>query len=340
MIARRAMPMIRVLGLLILLCALSASGAEKLPSYKGIAKETSVVGLSSGGFMAVQYEVAFSGSIKGAGIVAGGPYYCAAGNMLNAGICMGQVPYMAPIASFMVAAAETFEATGRIDALSNLRSHRIYVFSGTNDEIVKQPAVDALVSFYRQLLVPDDALLYVNTLPAGHAIITPDFGNDCSSNSAPSINHCTLNGAPYDQAGAILQHIYGKLRPPVKETHGRIINFDQKEFRSGAAQMADEGFVYVPQNCAARTTCRLVIAFHGCAQSASVVGDKFYAHAGYNRWADSNSLIVLYPQVNTSVFNQQGCWDWFGYTGASYATRSGPQLVAVKAMVDRLLGGP
>ena len=37
-------------------------------------------------------------------------------------------------------------------------------------------------------------------------------------------------------------------------------------------------------------------------------------------------------------FNPNGCWDWWGYGSEEYATRRGPQIVAVKAMVDDLLG--
>ena len=69
-----------------------------------------------------------------------------------------------------------------------------------------------------------------------------------------------------------------------------------------------------------------------------MVGDKFYVHAGYNRWADTNNIVVFYPQVNASLLNLQGCWDWFGYTGGNYASKAGPQLAAVKAMADRLMG--
>jgi hypothetical protein len=36
------------------------------------------------------------------------------------------------------------------------------------------------------------------------------------------------------------------------------------------------------------------------------------------------------------VYNPNGCWDWWGYTGAPYHTRNGAQMRAVKAMVDRL----
>ena len=83
----------------------SVTAADRLPAYKGDPQGTSVSGLSSGAFMAVQYQVAFSASVKGAGIVAGGPYYCAAGIALNAGICMGQVANKPPVPALMVAAA-------------------------------------------------------------------------------------------------------------------------------------------------------------------------------------------------------------------------------------------
>jgi hypothetical protein len=48
---------------------------------------------------------------------------------------------------------------------------------------------------------------------------------------------------------------------------------------------------------------------------------------------------VLYPQVTRSAANPNRCWDFWGYTDpATYYGRSGPQMQAVKAMVDRLLG--
>jgi len=60
-----------------------------------------------------------------------------------------------------------------------------------------------------------------------------------------------------------------------------------------------------------RRGCRLHVAFHGCLQSEQAIGDKFYAHAGYNRWAATNRIIVLYPQTvasHSAPFNPNGCW--------------------------------
>lgn len=319
--------------------SITAFAADSLPSFRGDPKETSVSGLSSGAFMAVQFQVAFSATVKGAGVVAGGPYYCAAGNMLDTGICMGQVPLVAPNPALMVGAAREFAATGQIDPFSNLKKGRVYVFSGTADTIVRQPAVDATVSFYQQAGVPAANLLYVNNLPAGHAVITPAFGNDCPANAAPYISHCQVKGQGYDQAGALLQHIYGQLNPPASTLTGQIVPFNQREFAAESTGMADEAYVYVPRSCTQGASCKVHVAIHGCSQSAAVVGNDFYADAGYNAWADTNNLLVLYPQVNASTIplNPQGCWDWFGYTGINYALKSGAQPSAIKAMIDRLI---
>jgi poly(3-hydroxybutyrate) depolymerase len=72
------------------------------------------------------------------------------------------------------------------------------------------------------------------------------------------------------------------------------------------------------------------------------VGDAFIKESGFARWADTNRLIVLFPQVAASPINPQGCWDWWGYTGSQYLTRDAPQIAAVNRMLDSLQasGGP
>jgi hypothetical protein len=258
--------------------------------------------------------------------------------MLFTGVCMGQVPFVPPNPVLMASAAKLFAREERIDPLSHLKDRRIYVFSGSKDAVVRPPAVDATVGFFRQVGVPSENLAYVNDVPAGHALITGDYGNDCDANAAPFISHCAVGDTGYDQAGAMLSHIYGELRPRVDDPRGQIVEFDQRDFADESSGLAETGYLYVPQSCATRSKCKVHVAIHGCAQSAEVVGDKFYAHTGYNQWADSNRMLVLYPQVNKSLLplNPNGCWDWWGYTGAQYADKSGTQMKAIMGMVDRL----
>jgi poly(3-hydroxybutyrate) depolymerase len=85
------------------------------------------------------------------------------------------------------------------------------------------------------------------------------------------------------------------------------------------------------------------VAFHGCLQYESKIGDAFYARAGYNEWAESNAIIILYPQTAPKYHffilpwpNPAGCWDWWGYTGTDFHHKSAPQMATVKAMIERL----
>jgi poly(3-hydroxybutyrate) depolymerase len=321
--------------------ALASQGvlaADKLPSFKVDGSQTSVSGLSSGAFMAVQLQVAHSASIMGAGVVAGGPYYCAADNMAFTGICMGQVPFVPPNPALMVSAAQGFASQNRIDSLSNLGNRRIYVFSGTKDTVVKQNVVDATVAFFTQAGVSGANLKYVNTVPAGHAVIEPNVGNQCDANASPYMSHC----GDYDQAGELLSFIHGALNPKATTLTGRMVTFDQRSYAPASTGMASEAYLYVPKACDQGQTCKVHVAIHGCVQSVESVGDAFITQSGYNAWADTNNLLVLYPQVNKSTlpFNPQGCWDWWGYTNADYAVKAGAQVTAIMKMVKSLGASP
>src|SRR5512145_123075 len=109
--------------LLLTLCLVtfnSSFAADALESYKVDPTKISVSGLSSGGFMAVQMEMAFSKTFMGAGIIAGGPYNCAEGDMMRAtDRCMSN-PGALPPASHFRDLAERDASAGLIDPTSNL----------------------------------------------------------------------------------------------------------------------------------------------------------------------------------------------------------------------------
>ncbi len=94
----------------------------------------------------------------------------------------------------------------------------------------------------------------------------------------------------------------------------------------------------IPANGAA---CRVHIALHGCKQDSGDIDRRYIDDTGYNAWADTNRLIVLYPQTASSSlipFNPQACWDWWSFVNHedSYVTKSGPQIRTIKAMLDAL----
>ena len=78
------------------------------------------------------------------------------------------------------------------------------------------------------------------------------------------------------------------------------------------------------------------VAFHGCKQSRALVGDAFTHGSGFADWAETNDLIILFPQADRSSLNPNSCWDWWGYTGLDFLSRDAPQIKAVAAMVNRL----
>ena len=82
--------------------------------------------------------------------------------------------------------------------------------------------------------------------------------------------------------------------------------------------------------------CRVHIVFHGCEQSRAQVGDTVIRETGFADWAETNRIIVLFPQAAASALNPQTCWDWWGYTGPNFLTRDAPQIKAVQAMLVRL----
>jgi hypothetical protein len=224
----------------------------------------------------------------------------------------------------MAAAAKQSANTQRIDPLSNLTERRIYAFSGTDDSVVRTPAVNATTSFFELVGVKKSNLIYVHDVPAGHAVIAPGYGNDCSANSAPYISHCTLHGKSYDQAGALLTHIYGELQPRVDVPSGSIVSFNQRAYAAASTGMAGIGYLYVPPTCAAGEGCKMHVAIHGCLQAAGSAdgkfGDQFYTKTGYNNWADNNHILLLYPQLESGRSNNpQDCWDWWGYSSTKYA---------------------
>ena len=310
----------------------AATAAVNLPQLNIDKTQTTVSGLSSGGFMAAQLHVAYSATFKkGAGIVAGGPFYCAEGSITNAtGRCMAS-PAGIPTSS-LVATTNSWASQGSIDPVVNLQDSKVYLFSGSIDSTVKTGVMDALKTYYNSF-VPAANVVYKKDIAAEHAMITDDYGSGCSTKGSPYINDCN-----FDLAGAMLAHLYGTLNPRNSGTlaSGNFVEFNQSQFITGHG-MAPTGWAYIPQACTAGTQCRVHVVLHGCQQNVTLVQQQYVRNTGYNRWADSNNIVMIYPQTSTQATNS--CWDWWGYDSANYARKSGPQMVAIKAMVDQVSAG-
>ena len=308
--------------------ALSACGAgpSVLADDDGSGRVT-ISGISAGGYAAVQAHVALSDTISGAAAVAGGPYHCAEGNIIHAlGRCIsGAALDAAPLAEATRSAA----GAGTIDPVASLSNDRVWLFHGKGDPIVDVAVTRALRAFYASFL-PEDAIALVDNVPATHGWPTRDQGVACGEMGGDYINACD-----YDAAGELLQHLYGSLSGPTTARDDGLQILDQASVVPEGGYFADSGFAYVPRACVDNTgECRLHLALHGCRQGNEFIEDRFARMAGLNEWAESNRIIVLYPQVSKSLMNPQGCWDWWGYTGADYDQRSGKQIAGIAALIE------
>lgn len=290
--------------------------------------------------------MAYSASIKGAGIIAGGPYNCG-----------GQMSYTSCMYTSSPAITQSISNTkawsgNKIDDIANLANHKVYMISGTADSTVGPSVMNQLYKYYVTdgKFIPSENVVFKKDLNSAHTFPT-DFdssgNNACGSTSSPYISNCGFDGAK-----AILEHIYGPLNPRNNGAlSGKFIEFNQEEFIPSARTngMSTTGWIYVPKSCADGATCKLHIAYHGCVQGYEKIGDKYVKNTGYNRWADTNNLIILYPQAvatssispgsGASIPNPNGCWDWVGWYGADFSVKSGKQLSAAKKMIDRITNG-
>ena len=317
-------------------------------------------GISSGAFMAQQFHVAHSASVRGVALIAGGPYRCAAGSYppfswmdvtglyAATSVCSNTNPLWfyqgPPDAGFSIRETRREAEAGTIDDVGGLAGDRVWLLSGSEDDTVPRGVVEALERYYRAFL--DGGPLHHERLAgAGHAMVTDDFGNACDVSESPFISDCD-----YDAAKHLLTHLYGPLRPPAAGVEPAA-GFDQSAFFDAGDEslsMSPVAYLYVPAACRAGGRCRLHVALHGCQQYQARIGDAFHARAGYNEWAESNRIVVLYPQTTgwSPLFtfgkarNPKGCWDWWGYTGGDHHTRRAPQIKALAAMINVLLGTP
>jgi poly(3-hydroxybutyrate) depolymerase len=310
--------------------AVSTVHAAPLPALKIDASSVTVSGLSSGGYMATQLHVAWSSVFKGAGVIAAGPYYCAQGLAAFAqSRCLTHDN--APPVPTLVSTAKAWAAAGRIDPTSNLAASKVWLFAGAKDSVVV-PALGADLKRFYAAFVPAASIVLRDDVPAEHGMPTDDFGSACGHRGLPFVNDCDFDGA-----GELLRHLIGALQPRNDGAlKGRFVEFDQHEFIAAGQGMAPTGRLFVPTDCTPSASCRLHVVLHGCGQNVESMGDVYVQRTGYNRWADTNRIVVLYPQTSNDALN--ACWDWWGYTGADYAQKSGPQIGAIVAMVQRLVG--
>ncbi|XP_064597148.1 poly(3-hydroxybutyrate) depolymerase-like [Liolophura sinensis] len=320
-------------------CLLFLSYAPKLERYNVDKNAVSVSGLSSGAAMAVQFHAALSSHVMGLGVMAGVPYGCAGLAGMTISLCMLSPALINTHALILV--AESASEIGTIDNTKNMANDKIFIYNGLSDSVVKHDVGPKLVEFYHHFTSNHRNVKTKFDFDSEHGVPTLNYGGPCTSLNPDYLLNCNYWGAYH-----MLNHIYGgHLQHPTASTSqsGQLLKFDQSDVfylsTPETYSMDNIGYIYVPSGCAGKSAkCKLHIAFHGCKQGRHFVGDKFVRHAGYNEVGELNNIIILYPQVTSSLTNPLGCWDWWGYTGIYYGTQNGFQMTAVRRMMEKVVG--
>ena len=317
--------------------------APPLQAYNVDPAMVSVSGVSAGGFMAAQLGIAYSSVFtRGFGVFAGGPYDCARDQKFSACMANATPDISRPRANV------TRWSGSRIDDLKNLAGRRIFLWSGDRDRVIGPNVVKMLDRQLAGWHRPENVRF--KALPGAAHTFPTDFdsagNNPCGQSVFPFISNCG-----YDGAGEVLKWLYGELNHRSDRPHpSRVISFDQAKFVPKGKGMDSTGYLYVPAACASGRQCRLHVALHGCSQGFKSIKFGFINNTGYNRWADTNSIIVLYPQAEPDFMlhrtwssgflnNPAGCWDWTGWYDEDADLHGGTQVEAIVGMVKRITSG-
>ena len=303
------------------------------PGYHG-------AGISAGGAFASQFHVAHSQKLAGAAIFAGPPYFCAQANMEIALTSCMKEPALVSVPALLKETERAF-GIGSIDDPKNLANDKVWIWTGTHDTVVKSGVVEKTKQYYANFVANGTQVKFYNTYPAEHAWITNSYGKKCDFLGDPYINNCS-----FDAVGDFLNHLYdGNIKPAGSYNEDNLLRFEQSQYIAlgspASISFGNAGYAYIPRQCSNGTYCRLVIALHGCNQDVGTIGTTFVVHNGLNEYAETNNLVILYPQAKKSnliPYNPQGCFDWWGYSGLNYSARGGAQIRAVANMVDAITG--
>ncbi|HTX02090.1 MAG TPA: PHB depolymerase family esterase, partial [Candidatus Acidoferrales bacterium] len=252
-----------------------AAGIASLRSFRIDPSKVFVAGISSGGFFAVQMQIAHSATFKGAAVYAGGVYYCAQNSVAIAlAACGGEGLYASTLTE-SEAYLNLESSLGNIDDKSNLAGHPVYLWSGTGDTVVNPKEMDDLQTEYENYGAKP--IVFDNTYPAEHGWESPNGTLACGTLGEPYMIACDSGSKVYDSEKTWLQMFLGRLNPRNDGTlSGELQQFNQTEFGAAASNSMDTtGWVYVPRSCAQGRNCSLIVAFHGCLQTQADIGNTY-----------------------------------------------------------------
>ena len=300
--------------------------------------------------MASQHAIAFSDRVLGLGHMEAAAYGCSQlqtpSKDYNAACATDAA------ATEYLAYATHSAARGKIAPLSGMSAMPVWLTNGQRDSVVHPAVVASASTFYAKLGANVSAVV---TVPGAEHAFVVDHAcascNACDYLGPPFVNDCS-----YDAAGAMLKHLYGGrlAKSRARVDMRQLFKIDQARYfpqlpSERELDMSRTAYAYVPRRCQPTRhrsnvtinvtgvlACPLHIVYHGCSSSADVLRMAIVENAGFNDWAESSSLIVLYPQTRGYA-----CWDWDGQQTARpttlFDTRQSPQMNTVNRMADGFL---
>ncbi|EFC39448.1 predicted protein [Naegleria gruberi] len=269
---------------------------DNLPSFSKL-KNLTVSGFGAGASMAIMMQVAHSQKVGGVASFSGLPYYCVKNNMSRLETCFKHTEKI-PMSEFMEM-FDKFIYFNLIDNLDHLPSHKIYLQSGSKDKSLTQQAALKSKEMYETLGVPKGNIKTVLDIPSGHSMVSVDYANAEKNQCGEKIKEPYIQNCGFDLVGDALKFVIGEDNF-VNEANfvasaENLFKIDQRPFDSERHLMGDFGYIYIPSACQKdETKCKHIhVAFHGCDQT----GDEFPLYSGYNRIAEQNNIVVLYPRT-------------------------------------------
>ncbi|CAJ1447035.1 unnamed protein product [Effrenium voratum] len=311
----------------------------------------SVSGQSAGGSMAVNHLFAHSASVDGALIAAGSPYGCGMEKDEEDRCYYGNVDIEQSVRWTWGRYAQNL-----IDDPSNLNKVPVLLFNGKSDECVYTRVMrDTFKTL--QYFVDKDYLFRSFNTNAAH-VWSLDHGQcHCGACASlyGSLRCCDVNNCHYDLSGDMLRKFYGSIRPRVK-AHPRLYHVHQWRYipwetqnetnetnatkptgprRAGLWKFA---LVYVPTGCEARVLeCRIHVNYHGCIRKRLKRRRLWATSIDLNEYAESNDIVVVYPQAAGSPRVGNGCWNWGDSKDDQYFdTRRSMQIGTVMNLLKNL----
>jgi hypothetical protein len=288
-------------------------------------RKHSISGQSAGGSMAMQHLFAFSSQVEGALIAAGSPYGCGSQEKRNMRCTYGR----SQIHKLNKYIEERF-ADDLIDNPKNLTNTTILLFQGQNDwevypQVMKE--VENQLSWY----VKKEKVITKFDTKAAHVWSVDleksqkERGGNCKCGACAikdaTVKCCDVNNCGYDLSGDFLKRVYSGLKP---STTADLHYFwvDQWKFVKGVnsrnaenySHLMEYGFFYVPKNCELKASaCKLHIHYHGCMYRNDTKREKWSNLINLNEHAESNDIVIFYPQASGDKRTSVGCWNWEAY---------------------------